>query len=176
MKLIIETGNNRNLTGTSWSRLKAIVKKRDKAICQYCGTKDENGQVDHIIPLSRGGTDKLDNLAWSCSVCNHRKNVYLPLISPRPRPIFRLLFAGFAELILAKLIGRYTDIPDMESAPAIDANEEEWEKWEMKRNEWGNSLETMRNQKVRNWLRETVWPGEYRWPTIIFEDSGLGGE
>lgn len=55
MKLIIETGNNRNLTGTSWSRLKAIVKKRNKAICQYCGTKDENGQVDHIIPLSRGG-------------------------------------------------------------------------------------------------------------------------
>lgn len=29
--------------------------------------------IDHVIPLSKGGTDDLDNLALSCFHCNRRK-------------------------------------------------------------------------------------------------------
>ena len=31
-------------------------------------------EVDHVIPISRNGTDELDNLALSCRICNLRKS------------------------------------------------------------------------------------------------------
>ncbi|MCJ7557681.1 MAG: HNH endonuclease [Gammaproteobacteria bacterium] len=57
----------------SWDRLRQIVKRRDGSICQYCGEETLDGHVDHIIPLSRGGTDSIDNLLWSCAFCNISK-------------------------------------------------------------------------------------------------------
>jgi Lar family restriction alleviation protein len=46
--------------------------KRDKFICQYCGARPSEFQleIDHIIPRSRGGTDAVDNLKTSCWKCN----------------------------------------------------------------------------------------------------------
>lgn len=43
--------------------------------CAYCGC-DLNGKyhVDHIVPLSRGGTDYAENLALACPHCNMSKN------------------------------------------------------------------------------------------------------
>ena len=32
--------------------------------------------IDHIISLSDGGTNELDNLKVCCYECNNRKNVY----------------------------------------------------------------------------------------------------
>ncbi len=58
----------------SWKRLRRQVKKRDGATCQYCGTEAQVGHVDHVIPLSKGGTDTIDNLAWSCRPCNLSKS------------------------------------------------------------------------------------------------------
>ena len=40
--------------------------------CIYCGEKAEH--VDHVVPLSRGGSHSLGNLAPSCQICNLRKN------------------------------------------------------------------------------------------------------
>jgi hypothetical protein len=57
----------------SWKRIRQIVRRRDGAVCQYCGSKAPDGHVDHIIPLSRGGTDSVDNLLWSCAFCNISK-------------------------------------------------------------------------------------------------------
>ena len=44
--------------------------------CAYCGTKlsFKEGQIDHIVPLSRGGSNDIGNLAWSCPHCNNKKN------------------------------------------------------------------------------------------------------
>lgn len=44
--------------------------------CQYCGTIAEH--IDHIIPLSKGGSCELDNLALSCQKCNLRKHDNTP--------------------------------------------------------------------------------------------------
>jgi 5-methylcytosine-specific restriction endonuclease McrA len=39
--------------------------------CAYCGGPFE--EVDHVIPLSQGGTNWLSNLRPACSSCNRRK-------------------------------------------------------------------------------------------------------
>ena len=44
--------------------------------CCYCGI--EQGQrrkfeVEHIVPKSRGGSNRISNLAWSCHECNQEK-------------------------------------------------------------------------------------------------------
>ena len=43
--------------------------------CAYCGCKMEykDMQVDHIIPLHRGGTDTMGNMLPACRSCNHYK-------------------------------------------------------------------------------------------------------
>lgn len=57
-------------TDESWRRLRNIVRSRDHSECFYCGKITSRGHVDHKVPLSRGGTDNLDNLVWSCPTCN----------------------------------------------------------------------------------------------------------
>lgn len=65
-------------THTSWSRLRKIIKKRDGEICTYCQKHAPNGATDHIMPLSRGGDDSLENLTWSCQSCNSAKQDRTP--------------------------------------------------------------------------------------------------
>lgn len=53
-------------------RTRFEVLRRDAHTCQYCGGKapDVVLHVDHVIPVSLGGTDKPDNLVASCNECN----------------------------------------------------------------------------------------------------------
>lgn len=46
-----------------------------KAVCEYCrkDTTVWNLQQDHRIPVSRGGSDAIDNLAVACRACNYEK-------------------------------------------------------------------------------------------------------
>jgi hypothetical protein len=38
--------------------------------------------VEHIVPISLGGTDDLDNLAWACPGCNLKKSNRVTAIDP----------------------------------------------------------------------------------------------
>jgi len=53
------------------------VCRRAKFLCEYCHTSEKwqyvRFTVDHIIPVSRGGTDEEENLALACFHCNRRK-------------------------------------------------------------------------------------------------------
>lgn len=53
-------------------RIRFEVFKRDCFTCQYCGRKSPDVilHVDHIKPVSKGGTNGITNLITSCSVCN----------------------------------------------------------------------------------------------------------
>jgi len=42
--------------------------------CVYCSEEDTPLEVEHIIPKSRGGTDRVDNLTISCHDCNQEKD------------------------------------------------------------------------------------------------------
>ena len=41
--------------------------------CAYCGKTDVILEVEHIVPTSRGGTDRVSNLTISCRACNLKK-------------------------------------------------------------------------------------------------------
>ncbi len=41
--------------------------------CVYCGAQGVPLQIEHIFPKSRGGTDRVDNLAIACRACNQAK-------------------------------------------------------------------------------------------------------
>lgn len=52
------------------------VFKRDSFSCQYCGASapDVLLHVDHIKPVSKGGTNRITNLITSCQACNAGKS------------------------------------------------------------------------------------------------------
>ncbi len=41
--------------------------------CVYCGKKDQPLEVEHILPKSKGGSNRFSNLTLSCTSCNQDK-------------------------------------------------------------------------------------------------------
>jgi len=41
--------------------------------CCYCGKENTPLEIEHIIPKSRGGTNRIDNLCLACHECNQKK-------------------------------------------------------------------------------------------------------
>lgn len=70
-----------------YKRNRKIILESNNYICNYC-----NGHAttaDHIIPVSKGGSNELSNLLPACSSCNstrqNRDRVRLPYWNPRYR-------------------------------------------------------------------------------------------
>jgi hypothetical protein len=67
-------------TGRAWRRLRAKVLARDGGLCQ-CSECSASGEykiaheVDHIKPISQGGTDAMDNLQAINRDCHKRKSL-----------------------------------------------------------------------------------------------------
>lgn len=61
------------------------ILRRDGFRCRYCGVVSAVAllAVDHVIPVSRGGTDDDDNLVAACIPCNAGKSDK-PLTAPAP--------------------------------------------------------------------------------------------
>lgn len=59
------------------SSVRLAVLERDGWRCVYCETEDGPFHVDHILPVSKGGLDELENLACSCATCNLSKGAKL---------------------------------------------------------------------------------------------------
>lgn len=50
----------------------AKVKRRDK-VCRYCGNDSGPYEIDHVVPVALGGTNRLGNLVLACKDCNGKK-------------------------------------------------------------------------------------------------------
>ncbi|MBW2099305.1 MAG: RRXRR domain-containing protein [Deltaproteobacteria bacterium] len=50
-----------------------LLEKWDRA-CVYCGKENIPLEVEHIVPKSKGGSDRVSNLTIACIQCNQRKN------------------------------------------------------------------------------------------------------
>ncbi len=75
-----------------------IVRQRAKYLCEYCHSSEKWQYVaftiDHIKPVSHGGSENIDNLALACFHCNRQKSnqveaddpttgITVPLFNPR---------------------------------------------------------------------------------------------
>ena len=72
-----------------WKRLRLQVLRRDAYTCAYCG--DVANEVDHVVPLVKGGEDSLDNCVAACRTCNIKKkdkDVSVFLAQPSTPPAF----------------------------------------------------------------------------------------
>lgn len=64
----------------NWNIIRRIIYRRAKYTCQYCGKSDLGINAHHIVPLIKGGSNKLDNLICVCNQCHsilHPNNLNL---------------------------------------------------------------------------------------------------
>ncbi len=67
-------------------KLARAIKERDGNNCRYCGVhvnwrdrkSSSGGTYDHVVPVSQGGDESLDNLVVACRDCNGRKGPRTP--------------------------------------------------------------------------------------------------
>lgn len=63
------------------------VRQRAKFLCEDCHASEQWQYVaftiEHIIPLTKNGTDTLDNLALACFHCNRKKSDRTTAIDPQ---------------------------------------------------------------------------------------------
>lgn len=67
------------------TEIRQHVIQRAKARCEYCQAQQilvVELQIDHIKPVSAGGTDEIDNLCVACFGCNSRKSDAQTAIDP----------------------------------------------------------------------------------------------
>jgi 5-methylcytosine-specific restriction endonuclease McrA len=63
-----EVGAGGRFTAAEWQSLVA----RSESQCAYCGAVAPL-EADHRIPLSRGGSNSIDNILPACGPCNRKK-------------------------------------------------------------------------------------------------------
>ncbi|MDY7013926.1 MAG: HNH endonuclease signature motif containing protein [Cyanobacteriota bacterium] len=67
--------------------VKNQVRQRANFLCEYCHASEQWQYVaftiEHIIPLTKNGSDTLDNLALACFHCNRKKSNKTTAIEPQ---------------------------------------------------------------------------------------------
>jgi 5-methylcytosine-specific restriction endonuclease McrA len=75
------------------------VLARDHYTCQYCNAQPGKAQltIDHVLPRSRGGETRWENVVTACAACNRRKGdrtpveAIMPLLRQPRRPRYLAL-------------------------------------------------------------------------------------
>lgn len=61
-----------------WKKIRERIFDRDNYTCVYCGAHVGTLHCDHVMPISRGGSNEEDNLVTACDSCNHKKHAKTP--------------------------------------------------------------------------------------------------
>ncbi len=69
--------DGQRLPPADWDVIRSIIFERDGYACTYCGS-DKRLEGDHILPLSRGGSNAFENLVTACKPCNLAKGSKTP--------------------------------------------------------------------------------------------------
>ncbi|NEO81134.1 RNA-guided endonuclease IscB [Moorena sp. SIO4G3] len=114
--------------------------------CVYCGAIDTPLEVEHIIPKSKGGSNRVSNLTLACRCCNQKKG---------NNPIDEFLIKK-PEILKKVLAKAKTPLKD---AAAVNATR--WELWRRLKStglpvETGSGGLTKFNRKTRG-LDKTHW-------------------
>ena len=74
--------------------LKKQVANLAQGCCEYCKSQirfsPNSFEIDHIIPISRGGLSQLENVALACPQCNSHKSDKVSAIDPVSKQIVPL--------------------------------------------------------------------------------------
>ncbi len=54
-------------------QLREYLLAKWRRTCAYCQAKEIPLQIEHIVPTSRGGSDRASNLTLACEACNRKK-------------------------------------------------------------------------------------------------------
>ena len=61
-----------------WAKMRDWAFDKWGRACVYCDAEGDDLHVDHIVPVSRGGSNHIENLAPACPRCNVSKGGRLP--------------------------------------------------------------------------------------------------
>jgi hypothetical protein len=68
------------------ARQRSEVIRRAHGCCEYCLSQEKFSpdpfSIEHVIPLAKGGSNEISNLALSCQGCNNFKHVATEAIDP----------------------------------------------------------------------------------------------
>lgn len=53
--------------------MRFAIYQRDGHRCRKCGRKTDDLEIDHIVPIAKGGKSTMDNLQTLCRRCNREK-------------------------------------------------------------------------------------------------------
>ena len=59
--------------GKVTNKMRFLIYKRDGYRCRKCGS-EKDLEIDHIVPIAKGGKSTLDNLQTLCKKCNKEKS------------------------------------------------------------------------------------------------------
>ena len=80
-----------NLTRAELHRL---AESRAGQRCEYChmyqALQGASFHIEHILPVSLGGSDEPDNIAWACPGCNLKKSNRVTALDPETNSEVRL--------------------------------------------------------------------------------------
>jgi 5-methylcytosine-specific restriction endonuclease McrA len=62
------------IRGYELTKIRKRIARRDEYTCQICGRSTADGEVDHIVPLHRGGAESDENRQWLCRECHGVKS------------------------------------------------------------------------------------------------------
>lgn len=72
--------DNENISGVEYQQgelqgfeVKEYLLEKYNRTCIYCGKENIPLEVEHVVPKSKGGSNRISNLALSCVKCNQRK-------------------------------------------------------------------------------------------------------
>ncbi|MGP3913114.1 RNA-guided endonuclease IscB [Nonomuraea sp. 10N515B] len=104
---IASLGAGRPLEGVEYQRgtlhgfeVREYLLAKWRRRCAYCDAMDVPLNIDHIHPRSRGGSDRIANLAVACVPCNVAKNArpVEEFLAARPKALARVLAQAKAPL------------------------------------------------------------------------------
>jgi len=74
-------------------KLRKLVAQRANHACEYCLLPQKASffvfQIEHIISKKHGGASEVQNLAYSCPICNRNKGTDLGTLSGNPQVLTR---------------------------------------------------------------------------------------
>lgn len=115
-------------------RLRFEILRRDGHTCRYCGAKapDVVLEVDHVVPVTLGGSDDPANLVAACEACNRGKSSIpadAEIVEDVERDALRWKVA----------MERAVELHQLERALMAEQLEQFEDAW----NRWGHSIERM---------------------------------